>query len=68
MKTLELCKSRDHSHAKISKKRLFSASDLVATEAKYQSYCRPSFEKPLPKYLSRGRPLSTKKNKVWVNM
>lgn len=65
MKTLELCESRNHSYAKISKKHLLNVSDLVAMEARYQLSCRPSFEKPLPRYLSKGRSFSTKENKVF---
>ena len=65
MKTLELCKSRDHSYAKISKECLLTVSDLVAMEARHQSSFRPSFEKSLPKYLSRGFLLSKKKNEVF---
>lgn len=65
IKTLELCESRDHSYDKTSKRRLLNVSDLVVMEARHQSPCRPSFEKPLPSYLSRGLSLSVKENKVF---
>lgn len=38
-----------------------SVSDLVAAEAKYHKSCRSSFENPLQKYSSKGRPKSNRK-------
>ena len=34
---------------------------MVAAEDRYQTTCRSSFENPIPKYASRGRPISSAK-------
>ena len=44
-----------------------SVGDLIAAEAKYHKSCRSSFENPLPKYSSKGRPKSNRKVDAFEN-
>ena len=54
--TLEICRGREDNYFKNIERRLLGISDFVAHSA-----CRPSFENPLPKKSSKGRPLTTDK-------
>ena len=66
--TLEICKGREDNHAKSTARRLLGISDFVAAEARYHSACRSSFENPLPKKSSKGRPISTDKIAAFESM
>ena len=53
---------------KTIERRLLGISDFVAAEARYHSACRSSFENPLPKKSSKGRPISTDKIAAFESM
>ena len=66
--TLEICRGREDNYAKNIERRLLGISDFVAAEARYHSACRSSFENPLPKKSSKGRPISTDKIAAFESM
>ena len=66
--TLEICKGREDNYTKNIKRLLLGISDFVAAEARYHSACRSSFENPLLKKSSKGRPISTDKIAAFESM
>ncbi|XP_047133401.1 uncharacterized protein LOC124811573 [Hydra vulgaris] len=59
--TIEICRNREDQLAKTIEARLISVNDLVAAEGRYHVSCRASFENPLLKYLTSGRPTCSNK-------
>ena len=55
--SLEICRGREVNYAKNIERRLLGISGFVATEARYNSACRSSFENPLPRKSSKGFPI-----------
>ena len=66
--TLEICRGREKNYGKNIEWWLLGISDFVAAEARYHSACRSSFENPLPKKSSKGRPISTDKIAAFESM
>ena len=66
--TLKTCRDREGNCAKKTERRLLGISDIVTPEARYHSACRSSFENPLSKKSSRGRPISTDKIAAFESM